>query len=111
MKQPAAEHMPQPRTRLFHAEVRLLPTEEGGRRMAIHSGYRASFTLPSHATGDRVDGQLHVSQPDQIRPGQVGLVEIRPLVPEHWRSVVVGAELLLWEGPRRIGVAHVRMPK
>jgi hypothetical protein len=108
MKQAADVHSPPSRTRLFHAEVSLLPTEQGGRRLPIHSGYRASFTLPKHGAGDRVDGQLLFSGPDEIGPGQVGLVDIRPLVPEHWSSVAAGSDLPLWEGIRQIGVAHVR---
>ena len=108
MKQASdVQRSPSP-TLLLHAEVSLLPTENGGRRMPIHSGYRASFTLPKHGVGDRVDGQLLFSPADEIKPGQVALVDIQPLVPEHWSSVGAGSDLALWEGRRQIGVAHVR---
>ncbi|HEV7626441.1 MAG TPA: elongation factor Tu [Streptomyces sp.] len=86
--------------RRFTAEVYLLPTADGGRRTAVHSGYRPQFYL---RTAD-VDGDIELGENGIALPGdtltlRVELGHAVPLEP--------GLGFAIREGGRTVGAGTV----
>jgi len=90
------------------ADVRLLPTGEGGKSRPISSTYR-----PNHNFGAPEDrhfyiGQLEIASGDEIVPGETRRVPIRFLSGPGLRQMLtLGREWRIQEGDRLVAVARV----
>ncbi|GAA3527979.1 hypothetical protein AFL01nite_02840 [Aeromicrobium flavum] len=89
------------------ARLRLLTTEQGGRRTPIISGYRSCWGFPPELHGDMHDGPLLIERQEALAPGEVAIVRLHPLVPDLWPRVSEGLRLGMFEGPRKVGDAVV----
>ncbi len=82
----------------FEALLTLTSTEDGGRRMPVHPGYRPSAI---------VDGEYHdvaiYFDADDLPPGGSILVRCYPFRTDFWRAVFVGESVAIREGRRTIG--------
>lgn len=83
--------------------VRLKVTqpEEGGRSVALRSGYRGTFWLGRVLEdGSRPlnDGAVFLTDANAAELGQEAMARIRPAVPDSWRDVKPGDVLVLFEG-------------
>lgn len=88
------------------AEITLVPTEQGGRRYPVSTGFRPQF----HYDGQ--DWDAHHEYPDVqwVYPGQTARVFLQFLSPaSHLNRLSVGMTFQLREGPRTIG--HGRITK
>ncbi len=94
----------------FRAQLRLVPTEEGGRRGHIYSGYRSTWWLGDR-TADRSthyhDAPLTVEDGDRLDLGEVAVVRMYPTHPEYWADVREGQSIEMREGSRVVGRATV----
>jgi hypothetical protein len=92
------------------AKLRLLGTEEGGRKHPFVSGYRPQWDL-GHCTEDgRVafnDAEVWLEDELKLDPGSTAVVRLHPFFPEHWDVVGEGSVLGLYEGHRKLGEASV----
>ncbi|MFZ2502751.1 MAG: hypothetical protein WAW88_08795 [Nocardioides sp.] len=89
------------------ARLRLLTTDEGGRRTAILSGYRSCWGFPSEVHDEMHDGPLLIEGQSHIDPGDSAVVSLHPLMPELWPEVLPGMTLGMFEGSRQVGEAIV----
>jgi len=89
----------------FDADLRLLPTAEGGRETALHPGYRSIVRLgeaDSEAWGVEItfDGQA------ELAPGESAVVHMLAWAdPPH---PTAGTAIWLYEGARLVGAGAVR---
>lgn len=87
------------------AEITLLPTADGGRKMAAFSGYR-----PHHKVRDDylTSGVHHYIGCDEVSPGQTVQGTITFLMPEAYPDCLwLGREIDIQEGGRVIGRARI----
>jgi hypothetical protein len=93
----------------IRARLRLLPTEDGGRKTPIVSGYRSHWGFPPDVHPDAHDAPLTIeSGPGQgLDPGDETQVRLHPLAPALWPSIAPGLRLILLEGSRVIGHAEI----
>lgn len=98
-----------PLAAFIDAEVRLLPSAEGGRQSPIASGYRCNCWVGHVQEGQRVynDATFYLLESDELKPGETGRVRVQPHHPDDWSHLTVGFQFELCEGPRVIGVATV----
>jgi elongation factor Tu len=82
----------------FEAELRLIATEDGGRRSPISSGYRPAAMLD----GETQEVAIYFDEPG-IRPGEAALVRVIPLRIDFWRPLETGERIPLAEGKRTVG--------
>lgn len=88
----------------------LVPTEDGGRRSHIFSGYRSSWHW-----GERNDEGLavHHDAPvtfegsDRLALGTEATARLYPLFPEYWSAVKPGQRIEMREGARVVGIATI----
>ena len=93
----------------FEAQLTLLPTEQGGRRTPIRSGYMPNWWIPTPEGRDLVSAALELIDGDEMRPGETGVVRVFPFAPELWRHLDVGTGIEMTEGPRRtMGQATIK---
>lgn len=94
---------------IFTARVRLLPTEEGGKRKAVRSDYRPSWNLGNKWLGSPTlnDGRVLLDEGAEIAPGSEAVARIEPLAPEFWGQVRPGAVLPMQEGQHIVGYAEI----
>jgi len=88
---------------MFAGTLSLVPTDEGGRKRAIRSGYRCQFRLDlADYPGDWDAMLLFVNE---VAPGSSSRAVIftSGLHNEVWGSVQLPASIGLYEGPRRVG--------
>lgn len=94
-----------------HRRVRfaLLPTEEGGRRAPVRSGYRPGFWLGLSTNHMPMlhDAAVTLVGTQTLSPGETGVAELAPVVDEPWMQVANGQTLPCYEGSRLIGDAIV----
>jgi hypothetical protein len=92
----------------FRIHVRLIATEEGGRRTPITgtSEYRVNWSIESR-DAHRQTGSPTLIDGDQLRPGEEGDASLIPFAPEEWSSVTVGTSLTAFEGARPVALAVV----
>jgi hypothetical protein len=92
-------------------ELRLLSTDEGGRNLAIFSGYRPNcwFGLWNElGTKTYNDVQLTFDTPAAIPPGGHAIVRAQPFQPQLVEDLVkVGMEFDVCEGPTVVAKAIV----
>ncbi len=93
----------------FHARLRLLPTELGGRKGPIFSDYRPNWDLKNTWHGQPAihDGRVRLDGIQDLAPGAEGPAFIEPVAEEFWGAVEVGAVLPMQEGSRIVGHATV----
>jgi hypothetical protein len=93
----------------FCARLRLVPTDEGGRMGPIRSDYRPSFSLGGTWQGrpSLNDGRVMLLGPEELAPGEEGLVRIDPLCAESWGNVRTSMVLAMQEGSRIVGHATI----
>ncbi len=91
----------------IRARLWLIPPSEGGRRTAIFSGYRASWTLDPAQPAIQRDAPLLIESGDVIDAGTAAVVRLHPLVPDRWRGVAPGQRLHMHEGLRHVGTAEI----
>lgn len=93
----------------LRTQFQLLPTEQGGRRRPIVSGYRPDWDLGNTWLGEPTinGGQVLLLGVDELRPGDACEVRIEPLAPEFWCAVRVGSVIATREGSRVVGHATV----
>ncbi len=82
----------------FEGELRLLATEEGGRRSPVSSGYRPTALLD----GERHEVAIYFDGAP-IRPGAMTPVTVIPMRIDFWRRLEVGERITVVEGKRAIG--------
>jgi translation elongation factor EF-Tu-like GTPase len=87
----------------IEAVVRFSSPEEGGRKVPIWSGYRATvdFGLKDDLTGQRMFNDCILTLPggENVAPGEEAVVRLRPLHPDILAGVVHrGHTFELWEG-------------
>jgi hypothetical protein len=94
---------------VFAAQLRLVPTDEGGRKTPIRSNYRPMFDLGGTWQGHPAlsDGRVTLTDRDELAPGQEGSVRIEPLYPESWGAVRPGVVLPMQEAARILGWATI----
>lgn len=91
----------------IRARLRLVTTEQGGRRGPISSGYRSCWGFPPEVHADMHDGPLLIEGQNVLSPGEVAMVRIHPLVPDLWPEISDGLPLGMFEGSRKVGEAVV----
>ena len=93
----------------FKVRLRLLETEEGGRKGPIFSDYRPSWDLGNTWLGEATinDGRVFLEDRDELAPGAEGLARIEPLACEFWGRVRPGSVIAMQEGKRLVGYATV----
>jgi hypothetical protein len=99
-----------PVTAYIRAHLRLIPSEAGGRRRPIASGYRCNYWLGGlTATGERAynDAVVYLEESESLQPGEAKTVRIQPAFPDLWSDVDVGSAIDVCEGSRVVGNATV----
>ena len=95
----------------IQAEVRGLPTHEGGRRRAIHSDYRPAWDVGNLTEdGGRMmhSGRLvWEGGTEVVELGLTAPARIYPLVEDLWAHVEPGMTISAYEGTRRVCEALV----
>src|SRR5260221_4029713 len=98
---------------LVAVRLRLLHTEEGGRRAPITSarfGYRPNWGLPgTDHPREQSGGPLLCLGADQLHPGQTARAVLMPLFIEAWQWLEAGEQIHAYESPQRVGQAEVLM--
>ena len=90
----------------LEAEVYVVPTEEGGRRSALFSGYRPSHDF-GHS-GALNDGMHEYPDGGSLTPGQKGRALIWLSVPELSAGrLYVGMPFTVQEGARVVGRGQI----
>ena len=83
------------------AKISLFPTEMGGRKKSVASGYKPSFSFNSlqHYTGE-----IHLINITELKPGYTGLAVIKLLPARTIRkNLKPNAALTITEGSKTIG--------
>ncbi len=90
------------------AEVRLLPTGEGGRADAIRGGYRPNHNFFGPEDREMAVGCIDLPEGSELLPGQSVEVTITFLGwPGLTGLVYPGREWRIQEGPRLVGIGRV----
>lgn len=91
------------------ARLRLLTSEEGGRRTPITSGGRSHWSFPPEIHADGHDAPLTLERGPQqwLQPGEDTTVRLHPLAPDLWPPLSEGLRLTMCEGARVVGIAEV----
>jgi translation elongation factor EF-Tu-like GTPase len=88
----------------IEAELTFLPTEHGGRKSPVYSGYRPQF----YYGGEDWDAAHDYPEVDTVTPGQTVRARLTFMCPQnHVGRVFVGMSFLLREGNRVVGYGHV----
>lgn len=96
-----------PMSAYIKARVTLVPTEAGGRRSGIASGYRCNCRVPGQPKDTYFDATFEICGAEVVKPGETGESRVQPHHPDEWAAVVVGTVIEMCEGPRLIGHAIV----
>ena len=91
-----------PRSHDIEAEIYALPTNEGGRKIALLSGYRPSHDFGKN--GELNDGLHEYPDDGRIDLGQAGRAFIWLLTPDRNKELLtVGDSFTVQEGSRVVG--------
>jgi len=89
----------------FEADIELLATSDGGRRMPCGSGYRPHHVLRAGLVTSGAHEYIGV---DTVAPGGMARARVTLLSPELFHgALVVGMTIPFCEGPRVVGHATV----
>jgi elongation factor Tu len=95
----------------FSATIRLLTTEEGGKRRPITTGYRPNWSFGTREDGELLlyGGQILLGPEESVRPGVATSATIQPIgVMDPWEKLGPGDTVEIYEGPHKVGVATIR---
>lgn len=86
-----------------------IPTNQGGRKSFLFTGYRANCTFPSDPEGavNSHDALLTLRDAELLYPGHSGSGSLLPLHPHYWEAIKEGDTLRIREGTRIVAVATV----
>jgi translation elongation factor EF-Tu-like GTPase len=90
----------------FEAEIYALPTEDGGRRTPMQSGYRPNhnFGLPEELN----DAQHEYPHGGKLAPGETGVALLRLLAPKRQhKRLFENMEFTVQEGGRIVGRGRI----
>ena len=92
----------------IEAEIRFMPTDEGGRETAVKSGYRGQF----HYTGESHEGwdaaQEYIGK-EWVAPGESATAQLVFASPEvHCKRLVEGMTFQIQEGGQIVGLGVVK---
>lgn len=88
----------------IEVELTLLPTEHGGRRGLVFSGYRPQF----YYQGTDWDAVQSYPGVEQVRPGDTVTARLSFLTPEaHQGRLFEGMPFLVREGQRIVGYGRI----
>lgn len=99
-----------PLAAFIQAELRLTPTDDGGRSRPISSGYRCNCWLGGLTEGgDRTynDAVIYLESAEELRPGSSAIARLQPAFPDLWTDVAIGDVIDVCEGSRIVGQATV----
>jgi translation elongation factor EF-Tu-like GTPase len=91
------------------AKISLLPTEMGGRKKPIATGYKLSFTFNSikHFTGE-----IQLLRIKQLQPGDSGMAVIKLLPARHLRKNLKPNDTFsITEGNKTVGTGIIEEVK
>ena len=88
----------------FNAELRLLPTVEGGRETPLRSGYRSIARLGD--TEELWGVEITFAAPTMLAPGESAAVTLRAWADPQTPSS--GTAIQVYEGVRLVGTGTVR---
>jgi elongation factor Tu len=93
---------------VVRAILRLLRTDQGGRRSAVHSGYRPNHNFGGHDDLEFYIGQIDFQSPDTLELGDSREVFVRFISgPGLREKLQVGRSWRIQEGHRLVGEATV----
>jgi elongation factor Tu len=88
----------------IEVELTLLPTEHGGRKRSISSGYRPQF----YYAGEDCDAVLYFVGVERLQPGETATAQVAFITPQrHVERIFSGMAFLVREGNRVIGYGRV----
>lgn len=89
--------------------LRLLATEQGGRKGLILSDYRPDWDIGNETLdGPTVNGaRVALDGQRQLLPGEECVAQLIPLVPDLWGRIRVGMSFPAHEGAKIVGYARV----
>lgn len=90
----------------FLIDFRLIPTEDGGRRCAVASGYIPTWR------GDNKEqhngAMLFLSGNNtELFPGESDICLIQPVCPEEWTALKISDKIDAYEGLKKVGDAVI----
>ncbi|MBS0334269.1 MAG: hypothetical protein JSS35_15990 [Proteobacteria bacterium] len=93
-------------TALVRAEVRLLSTAEGGKRVPIRESYRPNHNFFGAENLDMAMGFIDFASGDQMKPGETRVLEINFL---SWPASALqpGREWRIQEGLQLVGIGRI----
>lgn len=93
----------------FRIDLFLLPTDQGGRKTPIVTGYRPNWDFGNTWLGEPMmnDAQILLDDQLQLAPGQRAFARLQPFAPQFWGRVRAGTPLSVQEGNRIVGFAKV----
>lgn len=89
------------------AKFMLLPTEIGGRMLPIFPGYRPNWSTKGLGEVITCGSIYHIFDQESLKPGEIGLIDIIPLVEENWSHLKKGDTLRAYEGSKLVGAALI----
>lgn len=90
----------------LETEITLLPSERGGKRVPVQSGYRTVHDF--HLPDTLIDAQHEYVENHQLQPGQTGRALLWLLTPELQRGrLFAGFSFTVQEGNRIVGEGKV----
>jgi hypothetical protein len=95
----------------LEADLDLLPTERGGRRGPVLSGYRPGLWFGETGLGGEPELHstiLRLIRDDQLAPGERGQVLLTPLAYEMWPQVRPGTRFDVYDAGRAVGTGILR---
>ena len=94
-----------------NAVFRLTPTNEGGRKSGIISGYRPNHVFEYQENGEMVEafmGDIQFDHPKILEPGIEQRVVVRFLLAQRIeRFLEPGREWFIHEAPTKVGTARI----
>lgn len=90
----------------FNALITLFPTKDGGRKKAVYSGYKPSF---SFATQKHYCGEIELQNVDELQPGESALALIKLLPATYIRhNIEINTPFTILEGNKIVGTGVIK---
>lgn len=88
----------------FKAKITLFPTDLGGRKKPVHSGYRPSFAFNSKKY---YSGEISLIDNEILQPGESTRANIRLLPASTLRVLKPNDSFIISEGNKNIGTGII----